>query len=43
MHYDTFYNVKNGKHVATYKKTYWGLDNAAINLTYRFGIKKQKK
>lgn len=43
MHYDTFYNVKNGKYIATHKKTYWGLDNAAINLTYRFGIKKQKK
>ncbi len=43
LHYDKFYNVNNGKLIDTYRKTYWGLDNAAINISYRFDLKKRKK
>lgn len=43
LHYDVFYNVENGKHIDEYHKTYWGLDNIAINLSYRFNLKKCKK
>ena len=43
LHYDTFYNVENGKLLDTYQKTYWGIDNAAINISYRFDLKKRKK
>lgn len=42
LRYDTFYNVKNGRRAGTYSKTYWGIDNAAINISYRFDLKKQK-
>ena len=43
LHYDKFYNVNNGKLVDTYRKTYWGVDNAAVNISYRFDLKKRKK
>ena len=43
LHYDKFYNVNNGKLVDTHRKTYWGIDNAAINISYRFDLKKRKK
>lgn len=43
LHYDTFYNVNNGRLVNTYRKTYWGLDNAAVNISYRFDFNKRKK
>ena len=43
LRYDTFYNIKNGRLVDTYDKTYWGIDNAAINISYRFDLKKQKR
>lgn len=43
LHYDTFYNVPNGRLVNTYRKTYWGLDNAAVNISYRFDFNKRKK
>ncbi|MBO7220394.1 MAG: DUF3575 domain-containing protein [Alistipes sp.] len=42
LRYDTFYNVKNGRLAGTHSKTYWGIDNAAINISYRFDLKKQK-
>ena len=42
LKYDTFYNVENGKKIDTHRKTYWGIDNAAINLTYCFDLKKRK-
>lgn len=36
--YDTFYNVENGALAQeALRKNYWGLDNAAITLSYRFG------
>lgn len=41
-HYDTFYNVKEGKLYDTTRKIYWGLDNVAINLSYSFDLKKRK-
>ena len=43
LHYDKFYNVNNGKLVDTYRKTYWGIDNAAVNISYRFDLKKRKR
>ena len=43
LHYDKFYNVNNGKLIETYRKTYWGIDNAAVNISYRFDLKKRKK
>ena len=43
LHYDTFYNVSNGRLVNTYSKTYWGLDNAAVNISYRFDFNKRKR
>ncbi len=42
-YYDTFYNIPNGRLIGTYRKTYWGIDNAAINISYRFDLNKRKK
>ena len=43
LHYDTFHNVHNGKLINTYHDVYYGIDNAAINISYRFDLKKRKK
>lgn len=43
LRYDTFYNVENGRFIGTHKKTYWGLDNAGINISYRFDLNKRKR
>lgn len=43
LHYDTFHNVNNGKLIATYQDVYLGIDNAAINISYSFNLKKRKK
>lgn len=43
LHYDTYYNVEDGKYIATNKKTYCGIDNAAINITYKFDLNRRKK
>ena len=43
LHYDTFYNVEDGKYIDTNKKTYCGIDNAAINITYKFDLNRRKK
>lgn len=43
LYYDTFHNVENGKFIDSYKKTYWGLDNAAINISYRFNLKRRNR
>jgi hypothetical protein len=43
LHYDTFYNVDNGRLFGTHKKTYWGVDNAAINFNYKFDYKKKQQ
>ena len=44
LHYDKFYNTPNtsaGLMVETVKKTYWGLDNAAVTFTYSFDLNKK--
>lgn len=43
LHYDTYYNVEDGKYIGTNKKTYCGIDNAAINITYKFDLNRRKK
>ena len=43
LHYDTFHNVHNGKLINTYHDVYYGIDNAAINISYRFDLKKRKQ
>ena len=43
LHYDTFYNVNNGKLVDTYRWTYVGLDNTAVTIAYRFDYKPRKR
>ena len=43
LHYDRFYNVKDGKLIDTNRRTYWGIDNAAVNISYRFDLKKRKR
>ncbi len=40
LHYDRFNNYKNGLRVDTKKKTYFGVDQAAITLSYSFKLKK---
>ena len=42
-HYDTYYNVENGKQVDTYGKTYIGVDNVSVNISYCFNLNKRKK
>lgn len=44
LHYDKFYNTPNtsaGLMIETVKKTYWGLDNAAVTFTYSFDLNKK--
>lgn len=46
MHYDKFYNTpnpKDGMLVESVKRTYWGIDNVAINISYRFDLIKRKR
>jgi hypothetical protein len=43
LNYDRFYNVNNGKLVDTNRKTYFGIDNAAVNISYRFDLNKRKR
>lgn len=43
LHYDTFLNKPNGKRVGIYRKTYVGLDQAAISFAYTFDLKKGDK
>ena len=43
LYCDKFYNVENGKLIETFRKAYWGIDNAAINISYRFNLKKRKE
>lgn len=37
LYYDIFYNVPGGRLAGEERKTYIGLDNAAVTFTYRFG------
>lgn len=41
LDYDLFDNVHNGQVVDRRKRTFYGLDNAALSLIYRFDIKKK--
>ena len=43
LHYDTFYNVDNGRLFGTHEKTYWGVDNATISFNYKFDYKKKQQ
>jgi hypothetical protein len=46
LKYDIFYNTedtKDGLLIGTEKKTYWGLDNAAVTFSYALDFKKSKK
>ncbi len=43
LHYDKFYNIENGRLIGTYRTTYWGIDNAAINISYRFDLKQRER
>ncbi len=38
LHYDRFHNYHNGLMVSTEKKTYVGLDQASMSLSYSFGL-----
>ena len=41
LHYDKFYNVKNGKHFTSERTTYFGIDNVALTFSYAFDLKKK--
>lgn len=41
VHYDKFHNERNGLLYETKKKTFVGVDNAAVTLAYRFDLKKE--
>lgn len=43
LHYDTFYNIDNGKLFGTHKRTYFGPDNAAVTIAYRFNLNQRKR
>lgn len=40
LHYDTFINEPNGKQTGVFRKTYVGLDQAAVSFAYTFDMKK---
>lgn len=42
-HYDRFYNESNGAYSSTVRKTFIGLDNAAVSFSYKFDLKKTRK
>lgn len=39
LHYDVFHNEPNGKLIRTEKRTFFGIDNAAVTLAYKFNWK----
>lgn len=44
LHYDKFHNTtrtKDGLMIESIKKTYWGIDQAAVSLSYTFDLKKK--
>lgn len=43
LYYDIYYNVHNGRLAGEGRKTYWGIDQAFISLTYRIGQFKLKQ
>lgn len=43
-HYDKFHNTQNAKdglRIESIKKTYWGIDQAAVSFSYTFDLKKK--
>lgn len=45
LHYDKFHNTtptKDGLIIESIKKTYWGIDQAAVSFSYSFDLKKRK-
>ncbi len=40
LHYDKFHNHKNGEMISSKKKTYIGLDQAAVSFSYTFDLKR---
>lgn len=43
LHYDMFYNVNNGRLADKGNYTWWGIDQAFVAFTYRFGQTKHPK
>ena len=43
LHYDIFHNDPNGQRVDTRQRTFYGLDQVAVSLAYRFDLKKGGK
>ena len=44
LHYDKFHNTpntKDGLMIESIKRTYWGIDQAAISLSYMFDLMKK--
>lgn len=44
LHYDKFHNTprtKDGLKIESIKKTYWGIDQAAVSFSYSFDLKKK--
>ena len=41
LHYDVFYNEPDGRRIDTRKRTFFGIDQAAISLAYRFDFKQK--
>ena len=44
LHYDKFHNTprtKDGLLVESVKKTYWGIDQAAVSFSYAFDLKRK--
>ncbi len=43
LHYDKFINEQNGMYAYDEKRTFFGIDNAAVSFTYTFDLKPRKK
>lgn len=43
LYYDVYYNVHNGRLAGDGRKTYWGIDQAFVSITYRIGQFKSKQ
>ncbi|MGN1245124.1 MAG: DUF3575 domain-containing protein [Muribaculaceae bacterium] len=43
VHYDRYRNHYNGLYVDDMKKTWWGIDNAAISIGYTFNLNHRRK
>ncbi len=43
LHYDKFRNIPNGFLVATEKRTYFGIDRAAVSISYTFGMNRKER